>query len=95
MASAPSLSNALQPAIPSTSLEHCQQYSAQDGKELSMVFNFHHLKIDYKNGEKWSKVPFVLLNLNPYLIIGNRACMITAGPLCFGAITINHAWSVA
>ena len=42
----------------STTLEHCQQYSANDGKELSMVFNFHHLKVDYTNGEKWSKAPF-------------------------------------
>jgi len=37
----------------STTLEHCQQYSQQDGRELSMVFNFHHLKVDYPNGEKW------------------------------------------
>ena len=37
----------------STTLTHCQQYSQQDGRELSMVFNFHHLKVDYPNGEKW------------------------------------------
>lgn len=37
----------------STTLEHCQHYSQQDGRELSMVFNFHHLKVDYPNGEKW------------------------------------------
>ncbi|PSW17247.1 alpha,alpha-phosphotrehalase [Photobacterium sanctipauli] len=42
----------------STTLEHCQQYSANDSKELSMVFNFHHLKVDYPNGEKWTKAPF-------------------------------------
>ena len=47
----------------STTLEHCQQYSAQGGKELSMVFNFHHLKADYKNGEKWTKAPFDFLSL--------------------------------
>ncbi|PKG37449.1 alpha,alpha-phosphotrehalase [Psychromonas sp. Urea-02u-13] len=47
----------------STSLEHCQQYSAKDGKELSMVFNFHHLKIDYEKGEKWSKAPFDFIEL--------------------------------
>ena len=35
----------------STTLAHCQQYSQQDGRELSMVFNFHHLKVDYPNGE--------------------------------------------
>jgi trehalose-6-phosphate hydrolase len=38
----------------STSLEHCQQYGALDGRELSMTFNFHHLKVDYPDGEKWS-----------------------------------------
>jgi trehalose-6-phosphate hydrolase len=47
----------------STTLEHCQQYSANDGKELSMVFNFHHLKADYENGEKWTKAPFDFLQL--------------------------------
>ena len=35
----------------STTLEHCQQYAAQDGSELSMTFNFHHLKVNYPNGE--------------------------------------------
>ncbi|WP_299014311.1 alpha,alpha-phosphotrehalase [uncultured Photobacterium sp.] len=42
----------------STTLEHCQRYSSLDGQELSMVFNFHHLKVDYPNGEKWTKAPF-------------------------------------
>jgi trehalose-6-phosphate hydrolase len=35
----------------STSLEHCQQYAALDGRELSMTFNFHHLKVDYPGGK--------------------------------------------
>ncbi|GAB3525124.1 alpha,alpha-phosphotrehalase [Photobacterium alginatilyticum] len=47
----------------STTLEHCQQYSSLDSKELSMVFNFHHLKVDYSNGEKWTKAPFDFLQL--------------------------------
>ncbi|MEM6052596.1 alpha,alpha-phosphotrehalase [Erwinia sp. P7711] len=38
----------------STQLEHCQRYARVDGKELSMTFNFHHLKIDYPGGEKWT-----------------------------------------
>ena len=37
----------------STSLENCIRYSNPDEKELSMCFNFHHLKIDYKDGKKW------------------------------------------
>lgn len=38
----------------STTLENCQQYAALSGDELSMTFNFHHLKVDYPNGEKWT-----------------------------------------
>ncbi|VEI47133.1 trehalose-6-phosphate hydrolase [Actinobacillus equuli] len=38
----------------STKLEHCQQYANLAGTELSMTFNFHHLKVDYPNGEKWT-----------------------------------------
>lgn len=37
----------------STTLEHCIRYSNPQEKELSMCFNFHHLKVDYKNGNKW------------------------------------------
>lgn len=37
----------------STSLEHCIRYSDPAEKELSMCFNFHHLKVDYKDGNKW------------------------------------------
>ncbi|SIQ91902.1 alpha,alpha-phosphotrehalase [Aeromonas veronii] len=47
----------------STSLEHCLRYGALDGSELSMVFNFHHLKVDYPNGDKWTKAPFDFLEL--------------------------------
>lgn len=38
----------------STQLAHCQRYANLDGSELSMTFNFHHLKVDYPNGEKWT-----------------------------------------
>ncbi|WP_058912592.1 alpha,alpha-phosphotrehalase [Entomohabitans teleogrylli] len=38
----------------STTLEHCRRYGALDGSELSMTFNFHHLKVDYPGGEKWT-----------------------------------------
>ena len=42
----------------STTLERCIRYSNPDSHELSMVFNFHHLKVDYDEGRKWTKVPF-------------------------------------
>lgn len=38
----------------STSLAHCIRYSAPEEKELSMCFHFHHLKVDYKDGDKWA-----------------------------------------
>lgn len=38
----------------STSIDNCILYSNPDEKELSMVFNFHHLKVDYKDGQKWA-----------------------------------------
>lgn len=42
----------------STSMENCFKYSGKDENELSMVFNFHHLKVDYKNKDKWTLQPF-------------------------------------
>ena len=41
----------------STSMENCYQYGNGDGKELSMVFSFHHLKVDFMGNEKWVLVP--------------------------------------
>lgn len=38
----------------STTISHCVEYTKPENKELSMVFNFHHLKVDYPNGEKWA-----------------------------------------
>lgn len=37
----------------STSLDNCIRYTNPAEKELSMSFSFHHLKVDYKNGDKW------------------------------------------
>lgn len=42
----------------STSMENCYRYAGEDGKELSMVFSFHHLKVDFMENEKWVMVPF-------------------------------------
>lgn len=51
----------------STTLENCQKYAGLDGKELTMTFNFHHLKIDYPNGEKWTLAKPDLLELKKIL----------------------------
>lgn len=37
----------------STTLDNCIRYSAPQEKEMSMCFSFHHLKVDYKDGDKW------------------------------------------
>lgn len=47
----------------STDIENCIKYSNPEEKELSMVFNFHHLKVDYKDGEKWSLMDFDFIEL--------------------------------
>jgi trehalose-6-phosphate hydrolase len=41
----------------STTIENCVRYSNPDERELSMCFNFHHLKIDYRDGNKWELAP--------------------------------------
>lgn len=42
----------------STTMENCVLYSSPNRQELSMTFNFHHLKVDYKDGQKWTLDPF-------------------------------------
>lgn len=37
----------------STTIENCILYTRPDRHELSMTFSFHHLKVDYKDGDKW------------------------------------------
>ncbi len=41
----------------STSIENCYEYAGEDTGELSMVFSFHHLKVDFMGNEKWVLVP--------------------------------------
>lgn len=41
----------------STSIENCYRYAGRDTNELSMVFSFHHLKVDFMGNEKWVLVP--------------------------------------
>lgn len=37
----------------STTLEKCVHYANKSQDQLSMIFNFHHLKVDYANNNKW------------------------------------------
>lgn len=47
----------------STTLKNGVLYTRPDRHELDMIFNFHHLKVDYPRGEKWTKAPFDFLEL--------------------------------
>ncbi|MGV4966834.1 alpha,alpha-phosphotrehalase [Priestia aryabhattai] len=51
----------------STTVDHCIKYSHPDRHELSMTFNFHHLKVDYPNGEKWALADFDFIKLKEIL----------------------------
>lgn len=42
----------------STTIDQCINYTNPVEKELDMVFNFHHLKVDYQQGEKWTLAPY-------------------------------------
>ena len=47
----------------STTLDNCIRYSNPRNHELSMCFSFHHLKVDYRNGDKWALMPPDLVSL--------------------------------
>lgn len=51
----------------STTIPNSVRYTNPKEKELSMVFTFHHLKVDYKDGEKWTKMPFDFMKLKGLL----------------------------
>lgn len=51
----------------STTIPNSVRYTNPKEKELSIVFTFHHLKVDYKDGEKWTKTPFDFMKLKSLL----------------------------
>ncbi|PCK22612.1 alpha,alpha-phosphotrehalase [Bacillus pumilus] len=51
----------------STNIADCIRYTRPDRQELNMTFNFHHLKVDYPNGEKWAIEPFDFQELKSIL----------------------------
>lgn len=52
----------------STTIDNCIKYTKSDRQELSSVFNFHHLKVDYVDGEKWSNAKLDFLKLKEILM---------------------------
>lgn len=60
----------------STTIDACIKYTHPDRKELSSVFNFHHLKVDYVDGKKWTTMPYDFIELKRILFnwqLGIRA----------------------
>ena len=55
----------------STTIKNSIAYTRPEDHELSMVFTFHHLKVDYKDGEKWSIMPFDFLKLKQIMLNWN------------------------
>ncbi|SEK73837.1 trehalose-6-phosphate hydrolase [Carnobacterium iners] len=51
----------------STTIENGAAYSNPENEELSMLFSFHHLKVDYLDSEKWSLMPFDFMELKRLL----------------------------
>lgn len=51
----------------STTVEDGVRYTNPEEDKLAMIFSFHHLKVDYKDGEKWSKVDFDFQSLKDIL----------------------------
>ena len=51
----------------STTIPNSIEYSKPSEHELSMVFTFHHLKVDYRDGQKWSDYPFDFMKLKGLL----------------------------
>ena len=56
----------------STTLENSIRYSNPDSHELSMIFSFHHLRIDYPSGNKWEIQPFRFHDLKKNLFTWQR-----------------------
>ncbi len=57
----------------SADLKTSVEYSTPSEDELSMIFTFHHLKVDYKNGDKWDTIPFDFIKLKQTLADWQKA----------------------
>lgn len=56
----------------STTIENCIQYTKPERQELNSVFNFHHLKVDYIDGEKWTNAKLDFHKLKEILMEWQR-----------------------
>ncbi len=80
----------------STTLENCIGYTAEGNHELTMCFNFHHLKVDYKDGQKWElREPDYLAMKKLFQTWQEGMQATAAGMRCSGATTTSPVRSAA
>lgn len=63
----------------STSMAACIEYTKPANNELSMTFNFHHLKVDYRDGDKWQLMPMNISALKALLSDWQRGMQAKGG----------------
>ncbi|GBG93725.1 alpha, alpha-phosphotrehalase [Ligilactobacillus salitolerans] len=51
----------------SANVQTSVEYTQPQAHELSMIFTFHHLKVDYAHGDKWQTIPFDFSKLKQVL----------------------------
>ncbi|AMB99958.1 glucohydrolase [Aerococcus urinaehominis] len=51
----------------STTIADGIRYTQPDQEKLDMIFSFHHLKVDYQDGDKWTTMPFDFMALKQIL----------------------------
>ncbi|MDO5755763.1 MAG: alpha,alpha-phosphotrehalase [Tissierellia bacterium] len=51
----------------STNIQNSIEYTKKENDQLDMIFSFHHLKVDYKDGDKWTLMDFDFLKLKEIL----------------------------
>lgn len=44
--------------LSATTVPMAAAYTKPENEALTMAFTFHHLKVDYRKGQKWTKMPF-------------------------------------
>lgn len=72
--------------------ENAKLYSAPDGSEFSMVFQFEHIGLDQIPGkEKWDLAPLDFMKLKQVLAKWRRRFMDADGTAYFGITTICRA----
>lgn len=77
----------------STDLENCIHYTRPANHELSMTFSFHHLKVDYKDGDKWALMPPDMMRLKQLFAAWQTGMAKAGGKTEAEALTILAARS--